>query len=370
MKGRRRSRQGVPPRGRAPGSVEHELDEDDEWRVKDPTFSQYPELARELRDADALCEQYFGTRTEQEGGGGDARVVPASGIATARDGDAVAAETAASVHLEEELAGRDEERARRYVATVRPAMAALRYVRPVAADGEHTRPGDEPRLATEEGGSLPTSDEEQKTEEGGDPGAAGGMPGSEEGSTPASGSEASALSDTESINEGGGLVSASSGTVPTCKDDGEVKGVLSIARVRRVAKQKKRAAKRLRVANAELRKRAVVKDTKDVTSVVTALDDERRTRRAAQCSAGGVRAATGEARSCAAAGRRTTGSSAACSAANGYARRNDERRRRVQCAGRGRVADGDHGRGRRATAREAGQRRKIFGGWHGLDAAR
>jgi hypothetical protein len=245
--------------------------------VEDPTFSRYPELARELRDADALCEQYFGTRAEQEGGGGEERVVPASGIATARDGDAVAAETAASVQLEEELAGRDEDRARRYVAAVRPAMAVLRYVRPAAAEGEQPRQGDGRRRATEEGGSLQTSGGEQKTEEGGDPGADGG--------TPASGSEASALSDTESINEGGGLVSASSGTEPTSKDDGEAKGVLSIARVRRVAKQKKRAAKRLRVANAKLRKHAVVEDTKDVDSVVTALDDEWRTRREQQRNA-------------------------------------------------------------------------------------
>jgi hypothetical protein len=170
-------------------------------------------------------------------------------------------------------------------ATVRPAMAALRYVRPAATDGEQPRQGDEPRRATEEGDSLPTSDEEQKTEEGGDPGAAGGMPGSEEGGTPAGNSEMSALSGTESINEGGELVSASSGTEPTSKADGEAKGVLSIARVRRVAKQKKRAAKRLRVANAELRKHAVVEDTKDVDSVVTALDDERRTRREQQRNA-------------------------------------------------------------------------------------
>jgi hypothetical protein len=223
--------------------------------VEDPTFSQYPELARELRDADALYEQYFGTRAEQVGDGGDERVVPASGIATARDGDAMAAAAAASAHLDEELAGRDEERAQR-------------YVRPSVADDEQPRQGDEPRRATEEGG---------------DPGAAGGMPGSEEGGTPANNSEALALSGTESVSEGGELVSASSGTEPISKDDGEAKDVRSFASERRAAKQKKRATKRLRVANAERRKHAVVADTKDVDSVVTALD-ERRTLREQQRS--------------------------------------------------------------------------------------
>jgi hypothetical protein len=155
----------------------------------------------------------------------------------------------------------------------RAAMVALRYVRPSVADDEQPRQGDEPRRATEEGGSLPTSGEKRKTEEGGDPGVAGGMPGCEEGGTPAMNSETSALIGTKSVSEGGELVSASSGTDPISKDDGEANDVRSIARVSRAEKQKKRVAKRLRVAN-----------TKDVDSVVTALDYERRTRREHQRS--------------------------------------------------------------------------------------
>ncbi|KAE8884107.1 hypothetical protein PF003_g31754 [Phytophthora fragariae] len=46
---------------------------------------------------------------------------------------------AVNKRLDDELGGRDEDRARRSVSTVRPAMAALRYVRPDTDDGNHTQ---------------------------------------------------------------------------------------------------------------------------------------------------------------------------------------------------------------------------------------
>jgi hypothetical protein len=54
-------------RGRAPGGAEQELVEDDERRVEDPTCNQHPELVKELRNADALCERYFGEMAGREG---------------------------------------------------------------------------------------------------------------------------------------------------------------------------------------------------------------------------------------------------------------------------------------------------------------
>jgi hypothetical protein len=156
--------------------------------------------------------------------------------------DATAAEAVVSVNLDEELAERDEGRAQRYVATVRPAMAALRYVRPVAVDDQQ-RP---------------------KTEEGGD--GAGGVPKTEEGGISTIGGETATA---EGIASG---IGAGSNEVDARR----------IARVRKVAKQKKRAAKRSRAARAEHRKRVEVLGIEDVDAVVTALGEERRTRRERQ----------------------------------------------------------------------------------------
>ncbi|KAE8913438.1 hypothetical protein PF003_g2492 [Phytophthora fragariae] len=280
---RQRAQHGAPPRGRAPGGGELEPgeDEEDDWRVEDPTFSQYPELARELRIADAVCERYFGEAAEREVEDGDEQVVQSGGSAAVRDGDAATVEAAASVYLDDELAGRDEERALRYVATVRPAMAALRSVRPSSADNEQPRQDGGQRQETEEGGSFPTSSDGLRTEEGGDPGAVGGKPGvvdvgnletrsavpeSEEGVTP-------------SVN---GDVSVASGAELSGKGDGKAVDMHGIASVRRVAKQRKRAAKRRRAANAEHRKHEAVTDAQDVEAAVAALDSEQRARREQQ----------------------------------------------------------------------------------------
>ncbi|KAE9176263.1 hypothetical protein PF005_g25037 [Phytophthora fragariae] len=60
---------------------------------------------------------------------------------------------AAHVRLEDELKAKDSERARRYVATVRPAMAALRFVRPDRRQSDHSTAAG--RVATRGGGDTP-----------------------------------------------------------------------------------------------------------------------------------------------------------------------------------------------------------------------
>ncbi|KAE9094547.1 hypothetical protein PF006_g24196, partial [Phytophthora fragariae] len=60
---------------------------------------------------------------------------------------------AAHVRLEDELRAKDSERARRYVATVRPAIAALRLVRPDRRQSDHSTAAG--RVATRGGGDTP-----------------------------------------------------------------------------------------------------------------------------------------------------------------------------------------------------------------------
>ncbi|KAE8986681.1 hypothetical protein PR002_g22283 [Phytophthora rubi] len=60
---------------------------------------------------------------------------------------------AAHVRLEDELRAKDSERARRYAATVRPAIAALRFVRPDRRQSDHSTAAG--RVATRGGGDTP-----------------------------------------------------------------------------------------------------------------------------------------------------------------------------------------------------------------------
>jgi hypothetical protein len=258
----RRPQQAALPRGLVAGSSERQPDEggDDGGRVEDRATSRPLELVSEPRDADATRGQWSGEAAGREAEGDDERLVAGSSESVAAQGkDATAAEAVVSVHLDAELAGRDEGRAQRYVATVRPAMAALRYVRPVAVD-------DRRRPKTEEGGSLQTSDGKSKTEEGGSLQTSDGESKTEEGGTPAIDGE-TATADGVALGVGG--------------DDNGV-DAYSIARIRKVAKQEKRAAKRLRATRAERRRHLEMTGVEDVDAVVTALGEERRTRRERQ----------------------------------------------------------------------------------------
>lgn len=59
----------------------------------------------------------------------EVRNVVAAEKAARMNRSTAAGRKAVSIHLDDELGGRDEQRAARYVATVRPAMAAQRYGR-------------------------------------------------------------------------------------------------------------------------------------------------------------------------------------------------------------------------------------------------
>jgi hypothetical protein len=270
MTGRRQTQQAALPRGTVAGSSEQQPGEDgdDDGQMKDTAANRPLELVSEPRDADALREQGAGETAGREAEGEDKRVVRPSESAAALDEDATAAEAVVSVNLDEALAERDESRAQRYVATVRPAMAALRYVRPVTGD-------DQRRPKTEEGGSLQTSDGRSKTEEGGD--GAGGVPETEEGGIPTIGGE-TATADGFASGIGGDSNEMAEA------DDSRTVDAHGIARVRRAVKQKKRTAKRLRVEKAERRKRPAMVDAEGVDAAVAAVDGERRVRREQQRS--------------------------------------------------------------------------------------
>ncbi|ETK71353.1 hypothetical protein L915_21394, partial [Phytophthora nicotianae] len=161
---------------------------------------------------------------------------------------------AARDELESELAARDGERAERYVTTVKPAMAALRYVHSGAKDGRHERQG--------------------RREEGA---------GAEEGDAAA-----------DVMN--GMLTPAATHTnavlTEPFKDelsDKLVGDLGSMAKVWSLTKQSKRDEKRRRVENA---KRKAGDAEAEVNEMVAAWDRERRIRRQQQADAARAEMAT------------------------------------------------------------------------------
>ncbi|KAG6611634.1 Gag-pol fusion protein [Phytophthora cinnamomi] len=73
------------------------------------------------------------------------------------DGSVAAIRRAVAAHLNEELAVRDGERAERYISTVRPAMATLRYVHKVDEDDDDQGGDDTPGCKTTETTAVTTS---------------------------------------------------------------------------------------------------------------------------------------------------------------------------------------------------------------------
>ncbi|GMF26833.1 unnamed protein product [Phytophthora fragariaefolia] len=79
------------------------------------------------------------------------RMESLSGNSAASEEDMVATKIAVNIRLGEERNGRDERRAQCYVATVRPTMAALRYVWPPSVDEERgAGEGDDPATVEDE----------------------------------------------------------------------------------------------------------------------------------------------------------------------------------------------------------------------------
>ncbi|KAI9996298.1 hypothetical protein PInf_013681 [Phytophthora infestans] len=165
------------------------------------------------------------------------------------DESVVAARRVTLTQLDDETGGRDEDRARRYVATVRPEKAALRYVYPAMAEsGTRKNEGNKKtrQSETEEGGAGTEANSEQRAEEG------GGSSVDTEAETTASSSVGRVTSTDEEVAE-------------------------YVAKVRKAARQQKRRAKQRRVEAAKLRRRqSTVNEEVDVA--VATLNSERRER--------------------------------------------------------------------------------------------
>ncbi|KAF4145020.1 hypothetical protein GN958_ATG05727 [Phytophthora infestans] len=184
---------------------------------------------------------------------------------------------AAHTQLDEELEGRDEGRARRYVATVRPTKAALRYIRPASVsndgssnnvdgprgggggDGNEARGdvvgGEDPE--TEEGGAHSKNDEVMRSEEGGEWPENNEVARSEEGG--------------DAKSDGHAVVSSNDVAMAT----------ENVIQVRKAARRAKSEAKRKRVEAAK-RKSNQADAKVDVNVTLAALDAERQVRREQQ----------------------------------------------------------------------------------------
>ncbi|KAE9022944.1 hypothetical protein PR001_g13032 [Phytophthora rubi] len=231
---------------------------------------------------------------------------------------------AAHVRLEDELRAKDSERARRYAATVRPAIAALRFVRPDRRQSDHSTAAG--RVATRGGGDTPkvidvASNEEDYTGRASDEGPLEEdheerdvrVVAAEKGETTPDGEtlneEGGAKSIDEVPSEEGDLAAADEAQTEegdarlldeTPAEEGDVKSLdeaqteeggttspnevqpAGMAKVRLATKQTKKGAKRRRV------ERAMRKSSQKATEVeraVAALDDERRVRRRRQAKA-------------------------------------------------------------------------------------
>ncbi|KAE8905017.1 hypothetical protein PF003_g11303 [Phytophthora fragariae] len=170
------------------------------------------------------------------------------------DGSFPAAVAAAGARMDEELTEKDDGRARRYVATVGPAMAALRFVR-----------ADRKESATEEGGATSTHDV-SAAEEG------GGMADSE--------------TDVPESDTGGAKVVTPSGRLDPAPirlgeelSDEQLHAFGIMAKVRSAVKQAKREMKRQWAERVRHKKKRAVDE---VDKAVEALNHERRRRRKQQ----------------------------------------------------------------------------------------
>ncbi|KAE9346468.1 hypothetical protein PR003_g7426 [Phytophthora rubi] len=178
------------------------------------------------------------------------------------DGSVAVVRRAVTAQLDEELAARDEGRAERYVCTVRPAMAALRYVHSTDESAKRGPGGgvSEKAMTTD---ALAHSEEVAASEEGGD--VADGVPSAEEGDAP---TNTPMMMDDNVVDDG--VVPKEGATARTVTKLG------SMAKVRMAVKRSKREAKQQRA-----RERAAKNTCNDdeVARVVAELDAECERRR-------------------------------------------------------------------------------------------
>ncbi|KAE9171304.1 hypothetical protein PF004_g27614 [Phytophthora fragariae] len=220
-----REQRELPPPSHTTGNDEQERGKGEGGRTR-----QLPEASSPVADGWRQVESAGGSSAKQDG----------SGVAAE-----LAAELAAHTQLDEELNGRDDERARIFVATVRPAMAAAKYVR---RSGGGDDAGE--RHGTEEGGGTADDDAEQRR-------------GSEEGGDPATDVDALVAEDVAML------------------DSAAI--VTSLAAIRLARRREQRMAKQQRAARAQQRRMALpICGAQEVDVVVAVMDDERRARREQQ----------------------------------------------------------------------------------------
>ncbi|GMF51199.1 unnamed protein product [Phytophthora fragariaefolia] len=199
---------------------------------------------------------------------------------------------AVTAHMNGELAVRDEERAERYVSTVRPAMAALRYVHRLNDNdvGDH---GDD-RVA---GRAAPRHITTRTTAQTNTTMSVTEHPeqvsASEEGDEVA-GDDELTTGEGATTMDGTTITESSPTDIGMELTDEKMMELCNVARVRMAVKRSKRAAKQLRARRARERAARDAGDDDDVARVVAGQDAKRQQRR--KCQADEVRAALEERR--------------------------------------------------------------------------
>ncbi|KAE8995160.1 hypothetical protein PR002_g19713 [Phytophthora rubi] len=259
----------------------------EEWPVGvEKFYRDHPLLADELKKADALCEEYLAVplagrrrrQSETEGAaevqargddgedvrlrvaaeaevyGGEAarkRVALTDGERRGQDVSESVVKRAVGDKVVQELEARDEERAHRYVATVRSVMAALRY---------HWSCSDKNDATTGEGGVYAET------------------VGSGSGETDLAGEWGDVVPTGEGDATGSTITAEEEALLGPVLDDEMMAKIGSVSKLRKVVKRAKQPAKRRRASNAEKRATASRQEAVDIDKAVAAAHAETRDR--------------------------------------------------------------------------------------------
>lgn len=235
-----------------------------------------------------------------------------------RGGPTEQTRTSLAGQMQKDSAGRDEDRARWYVATVRPAMAALRYA---STRGSGRQTGRRSRVPVGAEREMPAVDEVRSSGEGDGPVTDGRMCGDDvvgipttntteeiqngqaPSDMPSTGSRvdtdmtsndaegASGVAEPATTSQDGVNIADDGGTeldaieFGTELDDGTAAQLGSIAKVRMVLRRARKNAKAQRVRLSRQRRQRLAVDESDVEATVAALDAEVQARRQRQTEA-------------------------------------------------------------------------------------
>ncbi|GMF48955.1 unnamed protein product [Phytophthora fragariaefolia] len=203
---------------------------------------------------------------------------------------------AVTAHVNSELAVRDEEQAKRYISTVRPAIAALSYVHKLndndvgdhgddsvagRAAPQHTTTRSTTRSTTQTNTTMSVTEHPEQ------------VSASEEGDEVA-GDDDLTTGEGATTMDGTAITESSPTDIGMELTDEKMMELGTVTKVRMTVKQSKRAAKQLRARRSRERAARDAGDDDDVARVVAGLDAKRQQRR--QCQADEVRAALEERR--------------------------------------------------------------------------